>query len=207
MGIKHQAVKASGDKGLASEWNDEHVVDSDVDIAQNSWENQVIENLAAAPAGPVAGQVYFDTTLNCIRVYDGTGWSQSNKRVQYWSAPGSAFIVDSPQATAWELDDGEMESHELPTNENAYCSVYLPHGAIVTGAIVYCNNGARTWRLYRRLLTSAAAMAEMASATMNTEDITITNPTIDNQTYKYFFVAEYMHNGDHVNGARITYTL
>jgi len=74
MGIKHEAVKASGDKGLASEWNANHVVDGDVDIDKHSWENQVIENLASAPAGPVEGQVYYDTTLKEIRCWNGTEW-------------------------------------------------------------------------------------------------------------------------------------
>jgi len=32
MGIKHVDVKASGDKGLASEWNKDHVIDGDVDF-------------------------------------------------------------------------------------------------------------------------------------------------------------------------------
>jgi hypothetical protein len=31
--------------------------------------------LAAAPASPAAGDVYFDTVLNGLRVYDGASWT------------------------------------------------------------------------------------------------------------------------------------
>lgn len=33
-----------------------------------------LANLASAPGSPVAGLIYFDTTLNVARVYDGTQW-------------------------------------------------------------------------------------------------------------------------------------
>ena len=74
MGIKHDDVKASGEKGFAAEWNKNHVIDDDVDMDQNSWENQVIETGVAFPAGPVAGQMLYRTDLNTLYVNDGTTW-------------------------------------------------------------------------------------------------------------------------------------
>ena len=74
MAIKHKAIKASGDAGLASEWNDDHVVDGDVDFLQFEAVNLVFEGLAAPPAGPIMGQTYFDTVLLQWRVWDGTTW-------------------------------------------------------------------------------------------------------------------------------------
>ena len=32
MGIKHSSTKASGDKGYAAEWNDDHVIDGNLDL-------------------------------------------------------------------------------------------------------------------------------------------------------------------------------
>ena len=39
MGIKHKAVKAASEPGYASEWNDEHVVNSDIDFEGYSGTN------------------------------------------------------------------------------------------------------------------------------------------------------------------------
>ena len=74
MAIKHKAVKASGDAGLASEWNDDHEITGDVDFNQYEAVNLVFEGLAAPPAGPIMGQTYFDTVLLQWRVWDGTTW-------------------------------------------------------------------------------------------------------------------------------------
>ena len=46
-----------------------------VDLGTNELQNAVIQNLAAAsePAG-VKGRIYFDSTNNVIKVYDGSAW-------------------------------------------------------------------------------------------------------------------------------------
>ena len=46
----------------------------------------------------------------------------------------------------------------------------------------------------------------MATAAVDTEDTTISNATIDNSTYGYFFVVTNGDVGDEIHGARITYT-
>lgn len=46
----------------------------DIDLNRNQLVQVRIENLATAPASPVSGQVYFDTTLNKLRVWSGTAW-------------------------------------------------------------------------------------------------------------------------------------
>lgn len=45
-----------------------------VDLNMNELRNGVIQNLATAPTSPTAGRIYFDTALNCLRVYSGTAW-------------------------------------------------------------------------------------------------------------------------------------
>ena len=37
----------------------------------NELRNGVIQNLATAPSPLTAGRIYFDTALNCLRVYSG----------------------------------------------------------------------------------------------------------------------------------------
>lgn len=46
----------------------------DLNLNKNELQNAVIQNLAAAPANPVAGQVYYDTGTKLLYTYDGTNW-------------------------------------------------------------------------------------------------------------------------------------
>ena len=75
MGIKHQAVKASGDTGLASEWNANHIIDGDVDFKQYESLQHTIENRTDYPATPVTGQIIFRTDTGTLEVWDGAAWA------------------------------------------------------------------------------------------------------------------------------------
>lgn len=49
---------------------------SGIDLCNNQLLNAVLENKAAAsaPENPVAGSLYWDTTNNCLKIYNGTVW-------------------------------------------------------------------------------------------------------------------------------------
>lgn len=95
------------------------------------------------------------------------------------------------------------------SNVPFYIPVDLPNGVVVTGAIAYsrATTGAVTWNLYRGTLAGTAAPASMASGNGDAEDTTISNATIDNTTYRYYFKIDWA-GGDEwrISGAKITYT-
>lgn len=45
-----------------------------IDLNKLELQNAKIQNLGTAPDSPVAGQVYFDTVMNKLRVWDGAQW-------------------------------------------------------------------------------------------------------------------------------------
>ena len=74
VGIKHKATKAVGEKGLASEWNDDHEQTGNHDVEKHQFLNNVIENRTDFPAGPVEGLIVFRTDEHTLYIYNGTSW-------------------------------------------------------------------------------------------------------------------------------------
>lgn len=51
----------------------------DLNLNQNELQNSVIQNLASDPASGIAGQIYYNTAVNKLKVYNGTQWVNLEK--------------------------------------------------------------------------------------------------------------------------------
>lgn len=65
---------------------------SNLNLNQNQIQNAAIEYLSTAPATPVKGQFYFDSSINALMIYNGTEWKQSlstadNETIIGWEIP------------------------------------------------------------------------------------------------------------------------
>lgn len=68
---------------------------NNLDLVQNEVRNAVIQNLATAPSSPEPGQVYYDTVLGYLRVYNGTAWQRADASASVTSVGGTAPISSS----------------------------------------------------------------------------------------------------------------
>jgi len=68
-----------------------------IDLNKNELQNAVVQNLATAPATPLAGQVYYNTVDNQLYIYNGTRWEVAGNAVQsgLLSARPAAGSVDT----------------------------------------------------------------------------------------------------------------
>ncbi len=134
---------------------------------------------------------------------------QSKNKTSYWSCPASNFHGVNP-ATANKVlynTSGERIT-ALSDSVNLMAPVFLPQGAIVTGVIVYGNDAAaagETWTM-RRALIATGTLSSMATASIDSEDTSISNATINNETYMYLLLTSSLDTSDKIYGARITYT-
>jgi hypothetical protein len=63
-----------------------------IDLSKNELQNAVIQNLATAPATPLAGQVYYNTVDNQLYIYNGTRWEVAGNAIS------SGLLASRPAA-------------------------------------------------------------------------------------------------------------
>lgn len=77
--------------------NQNNQIFGDIDFNQNEALGLVLENLASAPATPVTGQTYLNTTSNKSYVWDGSAWLDITQGGGTGSSAttSASFIIDS----------------------------------------------------------------------------------------------------------------
>lgn len=122
-------------------------------------------------------------------------------KTAYYTIHGTAFVPGNNEAAVDYDSDGVAQGTGV--EEYLYAPVCLPHGAVITAAVVYGTSP--NWYL-ERFEIADQTNDSIASAGINTEDTTISNATVDNENYIYYFRTDGFTDGDKVYGGRITYT-
>jgi hypothetical protein len=78
---------------------------TNIDLSKNELQNARIQNLATAPANPVAGQIYFNSTDKKFYGYNGTGW------VDLGQVLTGDSIISLLNASASKIDDNNLSAN------------------------------------------------------------------------------------------------
>ena len=124
----------------------------------------------------------------------------------HWGCVGASFKGLNPDTDQLIIDNLTARIEAQSDQIILVAPIHLPHGAVVTSAIVYGNTSVtEIWYLKRVAWTGA--QVTMASANIGSGDGSISNATILNSTYAYFLVTTSIDNGDAIHGATIAYNL
>jgi hypothetical protein len=136
-----------------------------------------------------------------------SAWAFNQTGTRYLSLSGCQFV--ETDQTIFDIDYDSSGCISI-TYDNIYlvAHINLPHGAIVTGCVVYGLTGSPVpvWQLNRHPIDELNGN-NMCSGAINNEDTTISTPNIDNSQYAYFILISTLMPDDIIYGARISYTI
>lgn len=135
------------------------------------------------------------------------GENNPTTATSYYTIPGTNFVTFEPPSDNIMNDvDNGIFYVVTGTNIGAGCPISLPNGATITKVKVL-GDGSYTWDLFRDTLTSSGFPTTMASASVNSEDTSISSAVIDNNTYRYWIEVYPLDTDESVDSVRITYTI
>ncbi|HDY88860.1 MAG TPA: hypothetical protein ENH82_12210 [bacterium] len=153
------------------------------------------------------GKIGTDKFVEITGSFDVDGNIRSTE-TKYWSCSGLNFGANTPDVSDVIINNASGSIIASAADIGFTAPVFLPNGAIISAVEVFGNGAAaaETWELRRSTLSAGSAVV-LASANINTQDTSISNATVDNNTYHYFFNTSTLDTSDEIYGARIIYTL
>lgn len=124
----------------------------DLDLNKNELQNATIQNLASAPANPVAGQVYYNTATNKYMGYNGSAWVDLSSQGQIYtftsplsesggtvtigdastSAKGVIEIATDTEASTGTDTTRAINAKQLATKVTANAAITGGTGTVIT---------------------------------------------------------------------------
>ena len=143
----------------------------DIDLNKNELQNATIQNLATDPSNGVAGQLYYNTAVNKLRVYNGTEWVNLEKGTGTVTSigisnttDGSLTITGTPVTTSGTINIEHTNTVDAKTTSGIYPITFDGNGHITGAGTALGNVSTTAAGLLPAFASGAQSSTKVASA-------------------------------------------